>query len=230
MAEKEIRILRAEVRRLKRENEYLRGRLATLGEKPIVTDPISSRFGKGACMAAASHRITYGGYLLHRLRTSLAYRLFDRTRFAMRGVFLATKLRDLLLWVLFLLGFGTRFLLVAGLVAVLLPVLALVSLVLALLRFLAHRKWERALLGALAESGTQTIYLIFTGNGWEKRPYFRFMTDKMKESGMVFLITDSFAQTGFRGVKQRAPRCYTVHISYYFTLKKLLHGHIVQIY
>ncbi len=230
MAEKEIRTLRAEVRRLRRENEYLRGRLATLGEKPTAGDPVSSRFGEGARMAAASRKATYGGYLLHRLRVSLAFRLFDKTRFAVRGFFLATKLRDLLLWLLLLLGFGTRFLLFAGLLAVLLPVLVLVSLVLALLRFLAHRKWERALLCALAESGAETVYLLFAESGWEKHPYFRFMTDEMKENGMLFLITDSFSQTGFRCVKMCDPRCYTVHISYYFTLKKLLHGHIVQIY
>ncbi len=225
------RDIEAENKRLRRENEYLRHRLMALGEKLSEKDSsFAVRFGDVSRMAAVSHKRTYVGYLVGRFKASLVFRLWDRTRFAVRGVFLATKIWNFLVWFFILLGFGTQFVLFVSVAAVLLPALLLVSAVLGIFGFFAHRKWNMALAEFLTEQHDQRLYILFAPKAWESHAYFYQMTMDYAENATVFLIFTSFSACGYRGAKWLSPSVCAVHISYYFSLKKYLHGDVVQIY
>ncbi len=231
MTEREKKRLRAENKRLLRENEYLRHRLSALGEKfsDMRDTPTESRFTDTVRMAASSHKRTYFGYLLGRFKVSMLFRLWDRTRFAVRGFFLASKIWRLLVWIFVLLGFGTQFLLAVSAFMILLPAIAMLSLVIGLIGFFAHKKWNRVLSEAFF-SAEEKIYIVFAPKAWEKHEYFRYMIAEMEKEGAVFLVFQSIAACGYRGIKRLSPRMCAVHISYYFSLRKHIEGKIVQIY
>lgn len=231
MTQREKVQLQSENKRLQRENEYLRYRLRALGEKLSDGEetPFEARFGGVSRMAAASHKRTYFGYLLGRLKVSMLFRLWDKTRFAVRGFFWASRIWSFLVWLFVLLGFGTQFVLFVGAAVILLPALITVSLIIGGMGFFAHRRWNRVL-SAEFSSPEKKIYIVFAPKTWEKHAYFRYMLAEMQKDGVVFLVFSSFAACGYKGVKTLSSCLYAVHISYYFSLKKHLEGKIVQVY
>ena len=231
MLKKEAARLRAENRRLRRENEYLRHRLTALGENPSEgkETPIEERFGRISRMAIASHRRTYFGYLLGRVKGSMFFRLWDKTRFAVRGFLWASKLWRLFIWLFVLLGFGTQFILLAGVTVILLPAVIMVSLMIGCIGVFAHRKWNRMIERALVSSN-ETIYIVFIPKICKNHAYFHDMVAEMEKNGIVFLVLSSFASLGYRGMKRLSSRLFALHISYYFSFRRHLEGKIIQIY
>ena len=227
MSKKKDARLCAENQRLKRENAYLRHRLAALGENPSDRreTPFEERFGAASGRAIASHKRTYFGYLLGRVKISMLFRLWDKTRFAVRGFLWASRL-----WRLFvLLGFGTQFILLAGVTVVLLPAAVIASLTIGGFCAFAHQRRNRMIERALSSSN-ETIYIVFTSKICKNHAYFRDMVAEMERNGVVFLVLSSFASCGYRGMKRLSSRLFILHISYYFSFRRHLEGKIVQIY
>ena len=221
--------LRAENRRLRRENEYLRHRLTALGEKLSEGKSLfDERFAVASRRALATHRRTYFGYLLGRVKISMLFRLWDKTRFAVRGFFWASKLWRFSVWLLLLLGFGTQFILLTGVTVILLPATMLASLTIGVFGAFAHKKWNR-MLGSSLASSDETIYIVFAPKMRKNHAYFRYMVAEMEKNGVVFLVFSSLSSSGYRGVKRLSSRLYALHISYYFSFRKHLDGKIVQI-
>ena len=231
MTEKEKARMLSENKRLRKENEYLRHRLSALGEKFSDREdtPIESRFADISRMTGASHKRTYLGYLLGRIKVSMAFRLWDKTRFAVRWFFFASKIWNLLVWLFVILGFGTQFLLFASALMIFLPAVLLISLMLGFMGFFAHRKWNKAL-ASFFSSPDEKIYIVFAPKAWEKHEYFRYMLKEMQKDGMVFLVFHSFSACGYKGAKRLSSRLCAVHICYYFSLKKHIEGKMIQIY
>jgi hypothetical protein len=230
MTEKEKARLLAENKRLRRENEYLRHRLSALGEKfpENGETPYEAKFSDASRVASASHKRTYFGYLLGRIKVSMAFRLWDKTRFAVRGFFFASKIWNLLVWLFVILGFGTQFLLFASALMILLPAVLVISLTLGFVGFFAHRKWNQTLSAFFTSK--EKLYIIFAPKAWEKHAYFRYMLEELQKDGVVLLVCHSFSACGYRGAKTISDRLCAVHISYYFSLKKHIEGKMIQIY
>ncbi len=231
MTEKEKARMLSENKRLRKENEYLRHRLSALGEKfsEDGETPHEAKFSDASRMASASHKRTYFGYLLGRIKVSMAFRLWDKTRFAVRWFFFASKIWNLLVWLFVLLGFGTQFLLFVSAAMILLPAAVVISLVLGFMGFFAHRRWNKTL-AAFFSSPEEKIYIVFAPKTWEKHEYFRYMLEEMQKDGMVFLVFHSFSACGYKGAKRLSSRLCAVHISYYFSLKRHIEGKMIQIY
>lgn len=218
---KSQRNLREENRRLLRENAYLRHRLASLGEKigKDAETPFADRFFSAARMAASMHRRSYIAYLFGRLRESLFFRLWDRTRFAVRGFFFVSKLWSLTVWIVAILGFGTQFVLFVGMMAVILPALSVLAVVIGAASFFGYRRRRREIRHALASMAVRRVYIVFAGRASCERPYFAAMLRDLEKDGVVFLVTRSWMDTRFRGMCRLRERCVLIHISFYFSLR-----------
>ncbi len=220
--------LETENRRLRRENEYLRHRLAALGDHGGAekTSRFSSRFADVSRMAASSHKHTYLGYLVGRFKVSMIFRLWDRTRFAVRGFFLATKIWNFLVWLFIILGFGTQFVLFVSAAMILLPAVLVMSLVIGIAGVFTRKR----LLKVLKSASKARFFVVFAPKGWEKHEFFCRMMEDFSQKGVVFLVFSSFSACGYRGVRMLSPHMFAVHISSYFFMKKHLHGDLVQMF
>ncbi len=220
--------LEAENRCLRRENEYLRHRLAALGEKSGAgeSSAFSARFADISRMAVSSHRHTYLGYLVGRFKVSMLFRLWDKTRFAVRGFFLATKIWNFLVWLFVILGFGTQFVLLVGAAMILLPAVLVASLVIGIAGIFTRKR----LLAVFKSAPKERFFVIFAPKGWEKHDFFRRMTDDFAQKGVVFLVFSSLSACGYQGLRMLSPNLFAVHISCYFFMKKHLHAEDVQMF
>lgn len=211
----ELRRLKAENRRLHRENEYLRHRAAL---RRMPREPLSEEtkhFSEAVRLSHALHARTYFGYLLERFRRSRLFLIYDKTRFAVRGFFFATKLWHLLIFVFSLLGISAQFLFIAGALMVFLPAAVLSSLTVGIYGYFIHRKRNRLLQKQLHEKKIIRIYLIFAQT--ERMHHFSRYLDEMTKKGAVFLISRSFRECGFSGASQIGVNLYRIHISFYFS-------------
>lgn len=231
MSKKEDSRLRAENRRLRRENEYLRHRLTALGEN--LSDgketPFEERFGGISRRAIASRKRTYLGYLLGRMKISMIFRLWEKTRFAVRGFLWASKLWRLFVWLFVLLGFGTQFILMAGVTVILLPASIVIFLMIGVIGVFSHKRWNR-MIERMLSSSNETIYIVFVPKICKNHAYFHDMVAEMEKNGVVFLVFSSIASSGYRGMKRLSSRLFALHISYYFSFRRHLDGKIIQIY
>ncbi len=231
MRERKNMRMENELRRLKRENEYLRHRLASLGEQASEgEDRYALRFSEMSRMASSVHRRSYAAYLLHRIRVSFVFRLWDRTRFAVRSVFWATKIWNFLVWFFVLLGFGTQFLLFMSVTAILLPALLITAMTIGVFGFFAHKKQKKKFLAFLKKGDFLRIFVVFVPKTWKKHAYFHFFVSELEKNGLVILVSDSFAACGYKGVSFLSETRCVMHISYYFSLKTCFFGEIVCIY
>ncbi|MBQ8495884.1 MAG: hypothetical protein IJ489_00310 [Clostridia bacterium] len=230
MSEKEkIRKLEAENRRLRHENEYLRHRLALedRSEKEKTPSKSERMFAEQVGRKSALRAGNYFGYLIERFRKSRTFRIYDRTRFAVRGIFFAKKVWTFLIWFFTLLGIGAQFLFVAGSVTVFLPAALIFSASLGFYEYFAYRKWNKYFSSLLSD---QKIYFIFLSAG-KTGEYLHRWSRSLAREGTVFLVSFSFRGCGFSGVVPTDENIYTIHVSYYFSLvKRLDHERIVNVF
>ncbi len=233
LSEKEkLQKLRAENRRLRRENEYLRHRLSmpTAFAEKDECSPSEKLFAQRLKQKSALRARSYFGYLLERLRKSRPFLIYDKTRFAVRGLFFVTKIWTLVVWMFAFLGIGAQFLLIAGALAVFFPAAFLFSSVLGLYGYFAYRKWNKLLFPRLSRETDARIWFFFLPKG-KQGAYFSRWLSSIDQKSTVFLVSFSFRDCGFSGVRQTDVRTYIIHISYYFSLvKRLDHERIVKIF
>jgi hypothetical protein len=220
LSTKKWRKLAAENRRLRRENEYLRHRLSlTHPSEEEKRSPSEITFVKRSKKQAPLRARSYLGYLLTRLRGSRLFLIYDKTRFAVRGLFFITKLWTLLVWLFALLGIGAQLVLALGALAIFLPTALLLSAFLGLYGYFVYRKqnafFEKALLPATK------IYFFFLPTN-ENDLFFHCWIQELSQSGTIFLVSHSFRKVGFSGVRRESNCIYTIHVSYYFSLVKAL--------
>lgn len=226
MSEKEhLEKLRDENRRLRRENEYLRHRLAMEDRSPS-----EKLFAQRLKQKSALRAKTYFGYLIERFRTSRPFLIYDKTRFAVRGLFFITKLWTLLTWLFAFLGLGAQFLLTVGALTVFLPAALLSSAILGVYGFFAHKKRNAFFEAHLASKPDETIYFFFVPKS-VRASRFLHRISGFPCKGTVFLVSFSFRGCGPSGVIRADETIYIIHVSYYFSLvKRLTQKRIVKIF
>ena len=227
MSEKEeLRRLKKENRRLRRENAYLREQIF-----PDRGDTQTERnFSARARKSAALHGRTYFGYLLETFRRSRVFMIYDRTRFAFRGFFLAGKLWHFFILLGTALGIGAQFLLMIGALAVFIPAAVLVSLTIGIYGYWVYKKQNRFFASFFEGYQKERVYLFFE-DGEKKRGYFEKWIASLIRQGDVFIVSESLRKTGISGVRKRKDGVYLVHIGYYFYFVRILpQDRVVKIY
>lgn len=214
------RDLKAENRRLQKENEYLRHRLVALGDGDLRGEMHRAGAEKGRALAAARSK-SYFGYLLLLLKMSRTFRVLDRTAFAFRRVFFASKLWRILRLFAFAVGAGTGAIAFLGAALIALPAVLLFTLFAAGGEMLSRRKrnrfFEKKLRGV-------ACYIVFAPAGKKRGGYFDFFLRTLAENGTVLVVSRSYFDCGFSGAAAISPSIYRIHISYYFSLMHRLEG------
>lgn len=221
-----IRRLKEENRRLRRENEYLRYG----ADLPKGNSKAERLFAEKVRQKSALRATTYFGYLLERFRRSRPFRIYDKTRFAMRGFLFARKLFRLSLLIATVVGVGAQVLLAVSAIAVFIPAALIVSLIAGIYGYFVYRTENLRFSVLFSERKTETIYLFFLTKS-ERSVYLSEWMRTLSETGIVFLISDSLLKTGFSGVRRQKNGVYLLHSSYYFSFIKLLpQERLIKIY
>ncbi len=223
--------LRDKLNRLERENEYLRYRLAALGEGfPDGDEDDPPLFSERVTLVFLMQKKHYLSYLVHRIRVSRPFRLWDRTRFAVRAFSVASKIWSLLVWIFALLGVGTQFVFFVGALLILLPAGLIMALFVGVVALFRHKTWKKTLSSVLFHSDSRPIYVLFAPNRWEDHAYFCEMISQFSRDGTVFLVCRRFSDTRFRGLFRPRAHIYALHVSFWFTLKTMLPTGSIWIY
>lgn len=231
--QEKIRRLSSENRRLRRENEYLRHRLSMDSGKisSIKSETSAEKILRESMrMTEVSRLHSYFGYLTHRFRFSLPFRLYDRTRFAVRGFSFVTKMVTLLVWIFTFLGVGAQFLFAVGAVMIFLPAATVASFVTGIVGYFVHKKWNRKFSEILSVYPGR-IYIVFISKERTSEGKFPRFLRELSEDGTVFLVSHSFSACGFSGARSVEDRIFRIHISFYFSFARQLDfSRVVKIY
>lgn len=227
-----IRKLKTENRRLRQENEYMKHVCAQYEpqeeEKPTEEQKALAECAKNADVLRSKN---YFSYLFALLRRSRLFRLFDKTRFAMKKFKFAKKL-----WVFFVtfftvLGVSAQVLVVIGALTVFLPAALVISAVIGVYSFFTHRKRKKMFTGLIAQAAEdEKFYLVFVPKNGNDGYFVRTAHD-LAEKGMVFLVYRSFKDGDFSGVAQTENHVYKMHVNFYFSfVRRLPPERTVKIY
>ncbi|MBE6666034.1 MAG: hypothetical protein E7603_07445 [Ruminococcaceae bacterium] len=227
-----IRQLKTENRRLRKEMEYLQHICEQY--EPPEEEYISEEqkvLMESAQNADVLHAKSYFAYLFARLRRSRLFRLFDKTRFAMKKFKFAKKLWFFMVSFVTVLGVSAQVLVIIGALAVFLPAGIVLATVFGLYTYFTHRK-RKKLFTSLIEQTTEKekFYLICTPkNG--TMAYFAQTLPAFAEKGQVFIICRSFKECGSAGVIKTEDNIYKIHISHYFSfVRRLPPERVVKVY
>ncbi|MBQ3490427.1 MAG: hypothetical protein IJA86_07550 [Clostridia bacterium] len=228
-----IRELKTENRRLHREIDYLK-HLCAQYEPPSEEEQISEEqraLAESAQNADVLHAKSYFAYLFARLRRSRLFRLFDKTRFAMKKFKFAKKLWFFLVSFFTVLGVSAQILVIVGALAVFLPAGIILAAIFGLYSYFTHRKRKKLFTGLIAQAEEkEKFYLIFAPKNTENG-YFKRTLPELAEKGKVFLVCRSFKECGSSGVIQTQNNIYKIHISFYFSfVRRLPTEKIVKVY
>ena len=227
-----LRELKTENRRLRQENEYLKHVCAQYEpfeeEKPTREQRALSESAKNADVFRSKN---YFGYLLARLRRSRLFRIFDKTRFAMKKFKFAKKLWVFFVTLFTVLGVSAQVLVIIGALTVFLPVALVLTAVFGVYSYFTHRKRKRMVQRMLAQAGeTEKLYLVFVPKNGENG-YFVRTASLLAEKGRVFLICHSLKECGSAGMARAENNVYKIHVSYYFSfVRRLPPERLVKIY
>lgn len=223
MTEKEssivIRRLKAENRRLRRENEYLRHRAEQLGDRAAAHGEEGEVMRDMTRNLSVSRSRSYFDYLLMSIKVSRTFRAYDKTAFAVRNVFFASKLWRMILNIVAVLGISAQFLITVGVLAVLIPAVLIFSAAVAAVGFFVHRSWNHRFGELLCG---RPVYILFAPNKKRGSGYFRKMAREYTEKGTVLIVSRSIRACGFSGARGAGHNLYLLHTSYYFSLAKRL--------
>lgn len=211
----ELRLLKAENARLKRENEYLKHRLEKLSPKEVSNMPQDKELFLSSCEVEKYNG--YFGYLLGRFRLSLIYRIYDKLFFSLRKIILASKIWRYLPIILSAFGVMIQFLLALGSVVLILPAAIAGSILLLIVSVFSYAEKKRKLLRLVQG---KRMYLMFAPKKPRKNGVFYDSISEFSKDGPVFVITPSFSLCGFGAIKKIGENAYFMHVGFYYSFIK----------
>lgn len=227
-----IRKLKTENRRLRQENEYMKHVCAQY-EPPEEEKPTEEQKALAECAKNADvmRSKNYFAYLFALLRRSRLFRLFDKTRFAMKKFKFAKKLWVFFVTFITVLGVSAQVLVVIGALVVFLPAALIFSAMIGVYSYFTHRKRKRMINNLIAQTAeNEKFYLVYIPKNGNDG-YFVRTAHAFAEKGKVFLIYRSSKQGDVSGVVQTEPNVYKMHVNFYFSfVRRLPSERVVKIY
>lgn len=219
---KEIRALKRENRKLRKQNEYLAHRVDVLsGAKQ---GGAQAQIRKKMRLQSASG---FWAYNLLRIKSTAAYAIYDRAMFALRKYVFASNLILIAKYIIAIVHGSVALVVAAGVLAVTLPVLGLMALSAFLVALILQRRWNTFFRGYL--SGKR-VYLFFHIRRGRSEKYYLDMAKALGENAVILVVSDSLFTVKDVCVSHShsGDNIYYIYSGYYFILKKLLRSHDIE--
>ncbi len=213
---KEIRALKRENRKLRKQNEYLAHRVDVLsGAKQ---GGAQAQIRKKMRLQSASG---FWAYNLLRIKSTAAYAIYDRAMFALRKYVFASNLILIAKYIIAIVHGSVALVVAAGVLAVTLPVLGLMALSAFLVALILQRRWNTFFRGYL--SGKR-VYLFFHIRRGRSEKYYLDMAKALGENAVILVVSDSLFTVKDVCVSHShsGDNIYYIYSGYYFILKKLM--------
>lgn len=213
---KEIRALKRENRKLRKQNEYLAHRVDVLsGAKQ---GGAQAQIRKKMRLQSASG---FWAYNLLRIKSTAAYAIYDRAMFALRKYVFASNLIIIAKYIIAIVHGSVALVVAAGVLAVTLPVLGLMALSAFLVALILQRRWNTFFRGYL--SGKR-VYLFFHIRRGRSEKYYLDMAKALGENAVILVVSDSLFTVKDVCVSHShsGDNIYYIYSGYYFILKKLM--------
>lgn len=213
---KEIRALKRENRKLRKQNEYLTHRIDMLsGAKQ---GGAQAQIRKKMRLQSASG---FWAYNLLRIKSTAAYAIYDRAMFALRKYVFASNLILIAKYIIAIVHGSVALVVAAGVLAVTLPVLGLMALSAFLVALILQRRWNTFFRGYL--SGKR-VYLFFHIRRGRSEKYYLDMAKALGENAVILVVSDSLFTVKDVCVSHShsGDNIYYIYSGYYFMLKKLM--------
>ncbi len=213
---KEIRALKRENRKLRKQNEYLAHRVDVLsGAKQ---GGAQAQIRKKMRLQSASG---FWAYNLLRIKSTAAYAIYDKAMFALRKYVFASNLILIAKYIIAIVHGSVALVVAAGVLAVTLPVLGLMALSAFLVALILQRRWNTFFRGYL--SGKR-VYLFFHIRRGRSEKYYLDMAKALGENAVILVVSDSLFTVKDVCVSHShsGDNIYYIYSGYYFILKKLL--------
>ena len=227
-----IRQLRTENRRLRKEMAYLQHVCEQYEppEEEYVSEE-QKALTESAQNADVLRSKSYFAYLLARLRRSKLFRLFDKTRFAMKKFKFAKKLWFFLVTLVTVLGVSAQILVVVGALLVFLPAGIVLATAFGLYTYFTHRKRKKLFTKLIEQTDEKEKFYLICAPKNGTMAYFARTLPAFAEKGQVFIVCRSFKECGSSGVMKTEDNVYKIHISYYFSfVRRLPPERVVKVY
>ena len=211
---KEIRALKRENRKLRKQNEYLAHRVDVLsGAKQ---GGAQAQIRKKMRLQSASG---FWAYNLLRIKSTAAYAIYDKAMFTLRKYVFASNLILIAKYIIAIVHGSVALVVAAGVLAVTLPVLMALSAFLVAL--ILQRRWNTFFRGYL--SGKR-VYLFFHIRRGRSEKYYLDMAKALGENAVILVVSDSLFTVKDVCVSHShsGDNIYYIYSGYYFILKKLL--------
>lgn len=213
---KEIRALKRENRKLRKQNEYLAHRVDVLsGAKQ---GGAQAQIRKKMRLQSASG---FWAYNLLRIKSTAAYAIYDRAMFALRKYVFASNLILIAKYIIAIVHGSVALVVAAGVLAVTLPVLGLMALSAFLVALILQRRWNTFFRVYL--SGKR-VYLFFHIRRGRSEKYYLDMAKALGENAVILVVSDSLFTVKDVCVSHShsGDNIYYIYSGYYFILKKLM--------
>ena len=213
---KEIRALKRENRKLRKQNEYLAHRIDMLsGAKQ---GGAQAQIRKKMRLQSASG---FWAYNLLRIKSTAAYAIYDKAMFALRKYVFASNLILIAKYIIAIVHGSVALVVAAGVLAVTLPVLGLMALSAFLVALILQRRWNTFFRGYL--SGKR-VYLFFHIRRGRSEKYYLDMAKALGENAVILVVSDSLFTVKDVCVSHShsGDNIYYIYSGYYFILKKLM--------
>ncbi len=213
---KEIRALKRENRKLRKQNEYLAHRVDVLsGAKQ---GGAQAQIRKKMRLQSASG---FWAYNLLRIKSTAAYAIYDKAMFTLRKYVFASNLILIAKYIIAIVHGSVALVVAAGVLAVTLPVLGLMALSAFLVALILQRRWNTFFRGYL--SGKR-VYLFFHIRRGRSEKYYLDMAKALGENAVILVVSDSLFTVKDVCVSHShsGDNIYYIYSGYYFILKKLL--------
>lgn len=213
---KEIRALKRENRKLRKQNEYLAHRVDVLsGAKQ---GGAQAQIRKKMRLQSASG---FWAYNLLRIKSTAAYAIYDKAMFALRKYVFASNLILIAKYIIAIVHGSVALVVAAGVLAVTLPVLGLMALSAFLVALILQRRWNTFFRGYL--SGKR-VYLFFHIRRGRSEKYYLDMAKALGENAVILVVSDSLFTVKDVCVSHShsGDNIYYIYSGYYFMLKKLM--------
>lgn len=219
---KELRALKRENRKLRKQNEYLTHRIDMLsGAKQ---GGAQAQIHKKMRLQSASG---FWAYNLLRIKSTAAYAIYDKAMFTLRKYVFASNLILIAKYIIAIVHGSVALVVAAGVLAVTLPVLGLMALSAFLVALILQRRWNTFFRGYLRG---KRVYLFFHIRRGRSEKYYLDMAKALGENAVILVVSDSLFTVKDVCVShsRSCDNIYYIYSGYYFMLKKLLRSHDIE--